>query len=99
MDVQKFERICRKSQFVPIERRTTPHGVILIAEKNAPLYGMDRNHPEPHWAVLWAVSRGAMDIGRTIYCKRLSRRDSRIALAVADAERWMKDSVDYGRYK
>lgn len=98
MNVATFESVCRKSGFTPLQKRVTPSGCILLAERNMPLYGFDRKCPEPHHAVLWGIERDGCDMGRIVYCKRLTMREERIQLAVDDALEWIKDNRTVGRY-
>lgn len=54
MDAVQFEGICRKSGYVPLPKRFTPTGNVLLAERTR----FDPEvHPSPWVETLWAVER------------------------------------------
>ncbi len=108
MDVAKFERICSKSGFQPLDKIWTPDGAILLAERyfnthpDASAVGMNG----PHWQTLWAIERDGADVGQKIFMpfgavlpsgRKVERKD-RIENAVLAAHQWIKDNLDVGRY-
>lgn len=95
MNRQRFEKIVTASKFRPLQRVPTPHGAILLAES---FRCLDINHMEPHWQMLWAIDRDGMDIARKIYCVPNSTREQRVAATIADAVRFISDSIEAGRY-
>lgn len=99
MDVQKFQRICEKSRFRILRKRSTKHGNILLAERCFPLFGAYKEHFEPHWQILWAVERNGADVGQIVFCHMVGTQEDRIALAVDAAEQWIRDNLEVGRYK
>lgn len=54
MNAVEFEDICRKSGYVPIPKRFTPKGNVLLAEKTR---FDSKIHSSPWVETLWAVER------------------------------------------
>jgi hypothetical protein len=97
MDVQAFERLCRRNKLQPVTKVVTSHGNILIGEG---YFNSSLQFPEPHYLMLWAIERDGMDVGRTLYIGNplKTTQAARVAQAEKDAIQFIGDSREVGRY-
>ena len=101
MDKDKWEELCRAKGMVPVHKEPTPYGFILIAE-GARKAIMDGIPPErgTHFAVMWAIDRGAMDFAQEIPISAVEVpfQKDRIDVAILVAQQWIQDNAKHGRY-
>lgn len=104
MNAQKFEQICRESKMIPLEKRVTPGGNVLLARKVA------RPEGEPaHYETLWAIERDGLDVAGIVksplYREHVLGAPSPTTIdecahaAMEQAKQFIADSTEVGRYK
>lgn len=104
MTPAKWEGICRRSGFTPLDPIKFKHGRILLAERYYLQHpDFENNAIEPHWQVQWVVERDEVqDGGRKLFIKAPSiiepSRAARINAAVADARQYTEDSIESGQF-
>lgn len=86
----KFEDEIRKQGFKLINPMKNKEGDILLAERY--------NFKEEMWEMLWCIRRGMEDIGRTVFFKTEVLREIRLLATKKDAERFIADNIEAGRY-
>lgn len=104
MNAQKFEQICRESKMVPLEKRVTPGGNVLLARKIA-----RPDDEAEHYQTLWAIERDGLDVAGIVksplyreHVKGIpspTTLDECVHAAMEAAKQFIEDSVTVGRYE
>lgn len=96
MEHDKFARICQESGVVPVRKIPGKYADIYIGE------GYVNSSAEmdcPHYRTVWFTQRTKCDIAVPILSKfGAFSKEQRMALAQDQAEQWIRDNVETGRY-
>ncbi|KKL89518.1 hypothetical protein LCGC14_1913880 [marine sediment metagenome] len=78
---------------------STPHGRILIAQSIIPVWEPNENGVlSPLIRMAWAWERDDVDSIADLWVYASSTDESRIALCRKEAELWLADNLEVGRY-
>jgi hypothetical protein len=99
---ERLEQFCRNANCVVLPKQSTRYGNILLAERQK-----RTEEGAPYFETFWFLERDNVDMGRCVRNNvyeerngllRMTTQDERIREAVADAEQFIQDNLDAGRY-
>lgn len=94
-ETDELEQILIDSKFKILAKRPNKHGDVLLAERFA---DPTRHDGEMLVETIWFVRRDKARDGRSLFHELQHPQHIRMAAAEADAEKWIKDNLDIGRY-